>query len=193
MYFKRPGYLFLCSKISWKIIFLSSRNWIEVLIPREATHKDEAMDPSVNITEMWISLSLFTFSCCEQQFYKLTDLKQHTFITSSLSGPGVLVWATWGLCSARAMVSSEAHLWKDLLPSSCGCIGIHFHQTRDLGCSLIVSLKLSSVFWQTSLPNVVTCFLKSGKEENLLAKWTLLSYVMSSQRWYTQTLPYFIG
>lgn len=64
MYFKRPGHLFLCSKISWKIIFLSSRNWIEVLIPREATHKDEAMDPSVNITEMWISLSVFTFSCC---------------------------------------------------------------------------------------------------------------------------------
>lgn len=125
----------------------------------------------------------------QQQFYKLTDLKQYTVITSSLSGLGVLIWFTWVLCSARAVVSSEAHLGKDLLPSSRGCYWHSFPSNWGPWLLTHCQSETVSVFWQTSLPNVVTRFLKSSKEENLLAKWTLLSYVISSQRWHSHTLP----
>lgn len=43
-------------------MFLSTKNQVEVLIPKEATNKDEAVDLCVNTIKMQVSLSVLVFS-----------------------------------------------------------------------------------------------------------------------------------
>lgn len=64
------------------MMFLSTKNPVEALIPKEATNKDETMDLCVNTIKMQVSLSVFVFSSSVTIAQKLHGVKQRAFIIS---------------------------------------------------------------------------------------------------------------